>query len=422
VERLRIHGGFRLTGEVSVSGGKNAALAIIPAALLADSPCTIENLPDIDDVHILMEMLTWLGADAVFEDGVMTIDPRPVNRFDPPYSLTSRMRASYYLVPVLLGRFGRANVPYPGGCDIGSRPIDLTIKALRALGAELDNQHGTLIASAGQMRGSEVFLDFPSVGATINAMLTAVNAPGATTIINAAKEPHVVDVANFLGSMGAYIKGAGTNVIRIRGGRPLSGSTYTIIPDQIETGTLMIAAAATGGDVTIRGAIPTHMESLSVKLLEMGVEVRDMDDVIQIRGGPLRPVNIKTQVYPGFPTDLQQPTTAMLSLVRGTSVVTETIFESRYRYIEELQRMGANIRVMDRTAMVEGVTRLTGAPVMASDLRAGAALIIAGLIAEGTTEIQGTQYIDRGYEHIEVKLRGLGARMERVNVPLGYNG
>jgi UDP-N-acetylglucosamine 1-carboxyvinyltransferase len=416
-EALRIEGGYPLNGEIEVSGGKNAAVAIIPASLLAGEPCVIENLPDVDDVIVLIEMLRWLGAKVEFENGVMRIDPRGVSRCNPPYELARRMRASYYLVPVLTGLFGQAEVPLPGGCDIGARPIDQTIKGLSTLGVKVDTMRGALVSESQNPAGAEVYLDMPSVGATVNTMLMAVMVPGNTTIVNAAKEPHIVDLANFLGSMGAYVKGAGTDVIRIRGGRKLHGSTYTIIPDQIETGTLMIAAAAAGGDVTITGAIPTHMEALSAKLLEMGVYVHDEDDRIRIRSNRImRPVNVKTQVYPGYPTDLQQPITALLTMARGSSVITETIYEARYKFVEELRRMGANIRVIDRVAIVDGVPSLTGCPVTASDLRAGAALIVAGLMAEGVTEISNLKYIARGYERIDKKLRHLGAHIERIQL------
>ncbi len=411
-ELLSIQGGVPLRGTVKVSGGKNAAVAVIPAALLADSPCTIENLPDIEDVKVLEDMLRCLGADVEFDGSTMRIDPRGVNKYDPPYELARRMRASYYLLPVLLGVFGKAEVPMPGGCDIGARPIDQSLKGWRALGAEVGTARGVLSATADRMVGTDVHLDMPSVGATVNTMLAAVVAEGSTTIHNAGKEPHIVDLANFLNSMGAWIKGAGTDTIRIRGGRTLHGSSYAIIPDQIETGTLMIAAAATGGDVIITDAIPYHMEALSAKLLEMGVYVEDEDDRIHVRGdGLLRAINVKTQAYPGFPTDLQQPLTSMLAIASGTSVVTENIFEARFRYVDELRRMGANIRIVDRVAIVDGVERLTGAPVTATDLRAGAAMVVAGLIADGTTEISGVQYIRRGYEHIDAKLRQLGARI-----------
>ena len=415
IEKLRIQGGVRLKGEVAVSGGKNAAVAIIPAALLAHSPCTIENLPDIDDVHVLIDMLRWLGAGVEFQDGVMQIDPTTVDKYQPPYDLSSRMRASYYLAPVLLGLFGCAEVPMPGGCDIGARPIDQTIKGMTALGADVRVERGVLYVSTMGLSGSEVYLDMPSVGATVNTMLTAVSARGNTIIYNGAKEPHIVDLANFLNSMGARIKGAGTDVIRVIGGRPLHGSNYAVIPDQIETGTLMIAAAATGGDVVITGAIPTHMEALSAKLLEMGVYVGEDDDRIHIRSdGNLRAVNIKTQVYPGFPTDLQQPMAALLCTANGSSTITETIFENRFRYLEELKRMGADIRVFGRTAVVDGIDRLIAAPVTATDLRAGASMIVAGLMAEGITDIYGVNYILRGYDGIDRKLRSLGAKVEMV--------
>ncbi len=414
-ETLVIQGGKRLHGEVAVSGGKNAAVALIPAALLAHSPCTIENLPDIEDVHVLIEMLDWLGAGVDFEDGVMHIDPTTVDKYKPPAELSRKMRASYYLAPVLLGLFGLAEVPLPGGCDIGARPIDQTVKGMTALGADVKVERGAMYVSTLGLMGSEVYLDIPSVGATINTILTAVNARGNTTIYNGAKEPHIVDLANFLNSMGARIKGAGTDIIRVAGARPLHGSNYMVIPDQIETGTLMIAAAATGGDVTITGAIPTHMEALSAKLLEMGVYVGEDDDRIHIRSdGNLRAVNVKTQVYPGFPTDLQQPMAALLATANGSSTITETIFESRFRYVEELKRMGANIRVFGRTAVVDGTDRLIGAPVTATDLRAGAALIVAGLMAEGTTEISGLDYILRGYEGIDRKLCSLGGDVRIV--------
>lgn len=415
-EILRIYGGARLEGTVSVSGGKNAASAIIPAAMLALSPCMIENLPDNEDSHVYMDMLRWLGAQVDMENGAMRIDARTVDKYNPPYELVSKMRASYYLAPVLLGLFGRAEVPMPGGCNIGARPIDQTIKGMASLGADVRQEKGMIIATADQLVGSDVYLDFPSVGATVNTMLTAVMARGNTTIYNAAKEPHVVDLANFLGSIGARVKGAGTDIIRIRGGMPLHGSNYAIIPDQIETGTLMIAAAATLGDVTITGAIPHHMEALSAKLLEMGVHISEDDDKIRVRAnGKLRAVSIKTQVYPGFPTDLQQPMTALLSIASGTSVVNERIFESRFRFVDELVRMGANIRVIDsRTAIVSGVEGLSGAKITATDLRAGAAMVVAGLIADGVTEIDGFQYILRGYENLDKKLCSLGARVERV--------
>ena len=416
-EKFRIHGGVRLEGEVMVSGGKNAAVAIIPAALLADSPSTIENIPDIDDVHVIIEMLRWLGARVEFQNNTMWIDPRSVDKYNPPDELASRMRASYYLAPVLLGVFRRAQVPLPGGCDIGARPIDQTVKGMRTLGAKVDTLGGVLEAEADELIGGDIYLDMPSVGATVNSMLTAVSASGTTYIHNAAKEPHIVDLANFLSSMGAMVKGAGTDLIRIRGGRHLHGANYTVVPDQIETGTLMIAAAATAGDVLISGAIPTHMEALSAKLLEMGVNVTSEDDWIRVRSnGNFRAVNVKTQGYPGFPTDLQQPLSALLTIANGTSIVTETIFESRFRFLDELRKMGANVRVIESTAIISGVERLVGAKVSATDLRAGAAMVIAALMAEGVTEIGGVGYILRGYEHFDEKLRSLGAQIENVYI------
>ncbi len=413
---LRIHGGMRLEGEVCVGGGKNAAVAVIPAALLADAPSVIENVPNIEDVHVLIRMLEWLGAKVEFQGTTMRIDPRGLNRYDPPYELACKMRASYYLSPVLMGVFGKSNVPMPGGCDIGARPIDQTIKGMTTLGAQVDTIGGIINASCGLLRGGDIFLDLPSVGATVNSMLTAVSAEGLTQIHNAAKEPHIVDLANFLSAMGANVKGAGTDIIRIRGGRHLHGANYTIIPDQIQTGTLMIATAATGGDVTITGAIPTHMESLTAKLLEMGVSVYTEDDLIRVRSnGVYRSVNVKTLGYPGFPTDLQQPLSALLTIARGTSIVTETIFENRFRFLDELRRMGANVRVIETTAIITGVDQLVGARISATDLRAGAAMVVAGLMASGVTDISGVDYIQRGYENMDKKLISLGARIELVD-------
>ncbi len=413
-ERMLITGGHALEGEVRVSGGKNTAVAVIPATLLSDEPCTIENLPDIEDVHALADILTELGAKVDYEPGrCMHVDPRPAEGVEISYHNAQRLRASYYLLGALLGRCGKARVPTPGGCEIGSRPVDQHLKGFRSIGAEAEEIGGMLTAE-GTLTGGDVFFDMVTVGATVNVMLAAVKAKGQTFIYNAAKEPHIVDLANFLNSMGAKIKGAGTDIIRIRGVQRLHGSTYAVIPDQIETGTLMIAAAATGGDVIIDGCIPTHMDALSAKLLEMGVKVTDSDDAIRVHVvGPRRAINVKTQVYPGFPTDLQQPMSALLTTARGTSLVTETIFEQRFRHLDEIRRMGAHVRVMDRTAIIEGVPELYGAPMTASDLRAGAALIVAALMARGTSEIYEPHYIDRGYEHIEDKLRSLGAEIRR---------
>ena len=412
---MLITGGYRLEGEVRVSGGKNTAVAVIPATLLCDAPCTIENLPDISDVYALVDILRSLGAEVEYvPNSHMTVDPRPAKGWQVSYEDSVRLRASYYLLGALLGRRREAEVYLPGGCAIGARPIDQHIKGFETLGAKVDTVGGRIVARADELVGSDVFFDVVTVGGTINVMMAAVKAKGNTTIYNAAKEPHIVDLANFLNSMGAKIKGAGTDVIRIRGQEHLHGATYAVIPDQIETGTLMIAAAATHGDVTIRGCIPTHMEALTAKLLEMGVRVIEEDDSIRvISNGVHRAVNIKTQVYPGFPTDLQQPMSALLTTAKGESTVKETIYENRLRHLSEISRMGAKVRIMDRTAIIDGVTDLHGAPITATDLRAGAALVIAGLMAKGVTEIYEPHFIDRGYENIEQKLRSLGAVISR---------
>ena len=415
---MLITGGHPLEGEVRVSGGKNTAVAVIPATLLCDEPCTIENLPDIADVHALVDILRALGAKVTYvPNAFMTVDPRPAEGWKVSYRDSQRLRASYYLLGALLGRRGEAEVYLPGGCAIGSRPIDQHLKGFAALGAEVEQLGGRITAKAPELKGGDVFFDVVTVGGTINVMLAAAKAHGTTIIYNAAKEPHIVDLANFLNSMGAKVKGAGTDVIRIRGMQYLHGATYAVIPDQIETGTLMIAAAATHGDVTIRGCIPTHMEALSAKLLEMGARVSDSDDAIRVRShGNHRAVNIKTQVYPGFPTDLQQPMSALLTTAKGTSIVQETIYESRLKHLDEIRRMGAQVRVVDRMAIIDGVTDLYGAPITATDLRAGAALVVAGLMAKGVTEIYEPHYIDRGYEHIEDKLRSLGANITREKI------
>ena len=419
-ERMLITGGQRLEGAVRVSGGKNTAVAIIPAAILSQTPCVIENLPSIEDVHVSVETLQHLGARVVWDpkEGTMEVDASTISRTDVPLDLCRRMRASSYYIGALLARFGEASVPLPGGCNIGRRPIDQHIKGMRMLGAEVEIEGGTVVARARNgLIGGDVFMDMVTVGGTINVMLAAACAQGTTTIYNAAKEPHIVDTANFLNSMGCKVKGAGTDVIRVRGVQSLSARRpYAVIPDQIETGTLMIAAAATHGDVTISGCIPTHMEALTAKLLEMGARVDERDDSIRVRSmGAHRGVTFKTQVYPGFPTDLQQPMSALLCTATGTSTVVENIFESRFRHLMEMERMGARVRLFEQTAVIEGVPQLHGAAVEASDLRAGAALVIAGLMAQGTTEISNTHYIDRGYEHLETKLSSLGAKISRVN-------
>jgi len=416
LEKFHIIGGKRLTGTVSIGGAKNAAVAIMPAALLADGPCVIDNLPYIDDVIILADILSELGARVnLSQSGRVVIDGTTLKHHKAPFEMVKCLRASYYLLGVLLGRFGKVEVPFPGGCEIGARPIDQHIKGLEALGAKVDIEHGVIRAKADRLVGNEIYMDVVSVGATINIMLAAVKAKGQTIISNAAKEPHVVDVANFLNAMGGNVKGAGTDVIRINGVKQLNGCEYTIIPDQIEAGTFMIAAAATAGDVVVSGVIPKHLESISAKLLEMGEDVTEGDDFVRVRGTRKpRKVNIKTLPYPGFPTDLQQPMSVLCSIAKGTSVINESLFDHRFRHVEELRKMGANIKVEDRVAIFEGVKKLTGAPVSASDLRAGAALIIAGLAAEGVTEVDHIHYIDRGYENIEGKLNSLGADIRRL--------
>lgn len=416
----RINGGKRLEGAVTISGAKNAALAIIPAVILSGESCLLENLPEIEDVRIVEEILTSMGA-AISRtpDGSMRIDPSGINTFSVTGEMVSSMRASYYLLGALLGRYKKAEIALPGGCAIGQRPIDQHIKGMRALGADIVIQGGSVKARADKLKGAEIYLDVVSVGATINIMLAAVAAEGQTIIANAAKEPHVVDVANFLNMMGANVKGAGTDVIRIQGGRRLHGCTYAVIPDQIEAGTFMIAAAATRGDVIINNVIPTHLEAISAKLMESGVTVSEGDDgrdfFIRVSADKRpRAVNIKTLPYPGFPTDLQQPMMALLATAEGNSFIMENIFENRFNHVPELAKMGASISISSRTATVEGVERLYGAPLCASDLRAGAALVIAALAAEGESTISHIHFIDRGYEFLEQKLRALGADITRI--------
>ncbi len=406
-----------MQGEISVSGAKNAAVAIIPAALISDGVCVIDNIPDIDDVDVLAETLRSLGATVdTSVPGQITIDPANVRSECPSEKLTRKMRASYYLMGAMLARFGEAKIPPPGGCNIGKRPIDQHLKGFEALGAIIKNTNVVEI-KAPELRGAEVYLDVVSVGATINIMLAAVKAEGTTTIFNCAKEPHVIDVANFLNNMGAKIKGAGTDVIRIKGVKHLRSCNYTLIPDQIETGTWMIIAAATKSDIVIKNCIPVYMESLSAKLCEAGYKIDEGEDTLRIIPMERRPkaVKVKTMAHPGFPTDLQQPFSALLSTADGTSVITETIFEQRYRHLDELKKMGAITDFTDRVAMIDGVEKLYGTEVEALDLRGGAALVVAGLMAEGTTTVTGVQYIDRGYEKIVEKLKSLGADIERVS-------
>jgi UDP-N-acetylglucosamine 1-carboxyvinyltransferase len=417
LEKFIINGQNPLRGEVYISGAKNAAVAIIPAALLVNGICRIENVPDISDVKILKDILAQLGADISFEDkNTLVIDSSRVNTYKADYEMVKSLRASYYLLGALLGRFNKAEVSFPGGCDFGFRPMDQHIKGFEAMGAKVEIEHGSIKATADKLVGSQIYLDVVSVGATINLMLASVHAEGTTIIENAAKEPHIVDVANFLNAMGANVKGAGTDVIKIKGVKILKGgATHSIIPDQVEAGTFMIAAAATKGDVVIKNIIPKHMESLTAKLIEMNVEVIEDEDWIRVIGNDkITKANIKTLPYPGFPTDLHPPTSVLLCLAEGTSTITEGIWDLRFQYVDELKRMGAKIKVEGRMAVVEGVTKLSGAPIKATDLRAGAAMVIAGLVAEGRTEVHDIQYIDRGYENFEEKLRNLGADIYRA--------
>ncbi|HOJ11860.1 MAG TPA: UDP-N-acetylglucosamine 1-carboxyvinyltransferase [Clostridiales bacterium] len=419
MEKYIIHGQKPLIGDVHISGSKNAAVAIIPAALLVAGKCRIENVPDIGDVKALMDILVNLGAEVEYEDeNTLAINAENVNTYIATYEMVKSLRASYYIIGALLGRFGHAEVPFPGGCDFGYRPIDQHIKGFEALGAEVSIEHGIIKAKAERLTGASIYLDVVSVGATINLMLAAVKAEGVTVIENAAKEPHVVDVANFLNAMGANIRGAGTDVIKIKGVDRLNGgTTHSIIPDQIEAGTFMIAGAANGNCITVKNVIPKHMESLTAKLTEMGVKVEVIEDSIRVTGaGKILRANIKTLPYPGFPTDLHPQTAALLCLAGGTSIITEGIWDSRFQYVEELKRMGAAIKVEGRVAVIEGVKNLTGAPTKAIDLRAGAALVIASLLAKGKSEISNINYIDRGYENLEFKLKALGANIKRVSV------
>lgn len=415
MEKLIIEGGQQLRGTVKISGFKNAAVAIIPATVLAGDTCVIDNLPQISDVKILADMLSRLGATVKeLRPNTLEINTTAMKDCYADYELAKELRASYYLLGAALGRFKKAKVAYPGGCSIGSRPIDQHIKGFEALGAKVTIEHGIISVEAEKLVGAEIYLDVVSVGATINIMLAAVMAEGTTVIDNAAKEPHIVDMANFLNCMGADVKGAGTDVIKIKGVEKLGGCIHTVIPDQIEAGTYMIAAAAAGGDVLIDNVIPKHLEAITAKLKEMGVNVIENGESLRIiSSGNLKNVSIKTLVYPGFPTDLQQPMSSLLTTAKGTGIVAETIFEGRFKHVDELKRMGANIKVEGRVAVIHGVKNLTGAKVVASDLRAGASLVVAGLMAKGETEIENVQYIDRGYDQLEQKLISLGAKVRR---------
>lgn len=417
MEKLVIQGGMRLSGSVTISGAKNAAVAIIAASILVDGVCKIENIPDIKDVFTIVNIIQNLGAKVTYiSEGIIEIDSKNICSHRADYDQVKKMRASYYLLGALLGRFKCACVAMPGGCDFGARPIDQHIKGFEALGATVNLQHGLIEVVAPELRAGHVYLDTVSVGATINIMLAAVFAKGTTIIENSAKEPHIVDLANFLNAMGAKVKGAGTDIIRIIGVDHLKGGCYSIIPDQIEAGTFMIAAAAVGDDVLIKNVIPKHMDSLTAKLIEIGAQIEELDDAIRVKNiGNLKSTNIKTMPYPGFPTDLQPQMVALLSASRGVSVVTEGVWDNRFQYADELKRMGAKIHVDGRTAVIEGVSALWGAPVRATDLRAGAGMIIAALMADGETEITELKHIDRGYVSIENKLCMLGAKIERVD-------
>ena len=417
METLIINGGGALRGSVEINGAKNAAVAILPAAVLASKgKCIIDNIPDIEDVHCLERILLDLGCNVKkTSKNVLEIDATDINTVNACTEDVRRMRASYYFIGSLLARFGKAKVELPGGCPIGVRPIDQHIKGFEALGANVTIEHGAVLVEAESLKAANIFFDVVSVGATINVMIAATMAEGTTVLENVAKEPHVVDVANFLNSMGADIKGAGTDVIRIKGVNELVGCNYSVIPDQIEAGTFMIAAAATKGDVTITNIIPKHLESISAKLIEMGAIVEEGDDSVRVTvDNELRGVNLKTAPYPGFPTDVQQPMSVLLSITKGRSLVTESIWENRHKHTDELKKMGAMIKVEGRTAIIDGVEKLEGAKVIATDLRAGAAMVIAGLIANGETEIVDIEHIDRGYPHIEEKFRSLGADIRRV--------
>jgi UDP-N-acetylglucosamine 1-carboxyvinyltransferase len=416
-----IRGGKPLFGEIEISGAKNAAVAILPAALLVDGVCRIENIPQISDVTLILNILQDLGAHVrTINRTTVEIDCTQVKNRQVPESPARKIRASYYLIGALLGRFGSAQVPMPGGCDFGVRPIDQHIKGFVAMGGDVNVAGGYVNACCqeGRLHGAQVYLDIVSVGATMNIMLAAVLAEGMTVIENAAREPHIVDLANFLNSMGANIMGAGTDVIKIRGVDRLDGGSYSIIPDQIEAGTYMAAVAAAGGEVRITNVIPKHLECITAKLLEMGVEVEEDDDCVLVRRvGPLQRTNVKTMPYPGFPTDMQPQIAAVLCLAQGTSVLTEGVWDHRYRYVGEFRRLGAQIQVDGKVAIIEGVEHLSGASINACDLRAGAAMVIAGLAAQGVTEVGHIHHIERGYEDIVRKLSGVGADIRVVVVP-----
>ncbi len=417
MEKLVITGPTPLKGEIEINGAKNAAVAILPATLLIDGICTIDNLPNISDIKISCEILEKLGAKIVWNNNnSITVDTRNITTTKAPLDLTSKFRASYYVIGSMLGRMGEIEVGMPGGCKLGARPIDQHIKGFELLGANVTVEKGTIYAKANKLEGTNIYMDIVSVGATINVMLSAVLAKGTTTIDNAAKEPHIVDVANFLNTMGADIRGAGTDVIKINGVDKLSGNAnYSVVPDQIEAGTFMLAAVATKGDITLKNCITKHLESITAKIIEVGGNIEDNGDSIRVwcNNRPNK-ANIKTLPYPGFPTDLQPQMGVVLSLADGTSTINESIWESRFQYTEELNKMGAKITAQGKIAFFEGVEKLYGAPVYSSDLRAGAALVVAGTAAEGVTEVYNLEHIDRGYENIEEKFKKLGAKIERI--------
>jgi len=415
VERFVISGGKSLRGSVKVSGSKNAALPILASSLLCNGQCAIKDTPSLQDVATICNVLSSLGAAVQRNGTTVTVDARNVNFMEVGEDLTRRMRASNLVLGALVGRFRKAKISRPGGCNIGSRPMDLHLKGLRSLGAEVDEKYGFIIASADRLTGAEVHLDFPSVGATENIIMAAVLAQGNTIIRNAAREPEIVDLQNFLNTLGARVKGAGTGTIKIEGVNELHSGEYQILPDRIEAGTYMIAAAITGGEVVLENIIPEHLEALTAKLKEAGVKVEEGDDSIRVTGnGKIHSVDIKTMSYPGFSTDLQPQMMALLTLADNTSVITETVFEHRYKHVSELRRMGADIRVEGQTAIVKGVQKLSGAPVEVTDLRAGAALVLAAMAADNGSIIEGVEHIDRGYEHLEQKLNSLGARIIRI--------
>lgn len=423
MEELLIAGGQKLQGQVKISGSKNAAVAILPAVVMTRETVKLHNLPDIIDVRVLIAILENMGV-LIRRRGRNSIEltTRGLKGYSPPYDMVKKLRASYYLMGSLLARFGRAEVPIPGGCDFGPRPIDQHLKGFSALGAEIEIEHGLVNLQAKRLRGAHIYLDVVSVGATINLMLAAAAAEGQTIIENAAKEPEIVDTANFLNAMGASIRGAGTDVIRIEGVDTFSSVNHTIIPDRIEAGTFMVAAVATDGEIVVEDVIPKHLEAITAKLREVGAEIDLQADRVQIKRGPkLLPVDVKTFAYPGFPTDLQPLLMTLLTAADGTSVITENVFETRFRHVDELKRMGAQIKVEGRTAVIEGGTPLTGAPVKATDLRAGAALLVGGFMARGETVLTGAEQIYRGYENIEDKLTKLGADLKHVRGDLFGN-